>query len=409
TGVTCCPSRTGFMTGLSTARFYKYPSAYGFGNHITITELLKKSGYRTGHFGKWHIGPKNKTSNGTYGIDVIDNGKGGDISLYGRDAGLVDAAIKFIKKNANGDKPFYVNIWGHSTHSPVKPHPNFVKPFSNLVVKRSDFSKTMQTKFNKCESVGGNITAAMKQYVADVNAMDKNIARLLKTIDDLGIRDNTLFVFTSDQGPGKINDGKRKNKNKNKQKQKQKQKQVRVAEAHPQNMVGYAGTYRGGKHDQYEGGVRVPFIMRWPGHIKAGVTDTQNIISGMDWLPTLCSIAGIKDIPKKLDCEDVSDIWFGKIRPRTKTLYWKTHSNDPSMRDGKWKLHFKTKRIKGKKIKGKKISYVELYDLSVDPSESNNVADKHPKLVKRLSAKLSAWVNELPKKYFDNRDRNRKK
>ena len=86
-------------------------------------------------------------------------------------------------------------------------------------------------------------------------------------------------------------------------------------------MLGYSGIYRGGKHDQYEGGVRAPFIIRWPGHIDPNVVDTENVISGMDWLPTLCSIVGIDDIPNDLDGEDVSDIWFGATRPRVKTQY----------------------------------------------------------------------------------------
>ena len=100
TGVTCCPSRTGMMTGKFPGTFAKYMSDHGFGDRVTITELLKRNGYRTGHFGKWHIGPE--TKNGTYGIDVI-NGKNRDArgrAEHGRDAYIIDAAIEFLEANA---------------------------------------------------------------------------------------------------------------------------------------------------------------------------------------------------------------------------------------------------------------------------------------------------------------------
>src|SRR4051812_2783976 len=115
TGVTCCPSRTGLMTSKFPATFREYPAGNGFGKRITVTELLKKEGYTTGHFGKWHIGPKE--TSGTYGIDVVNATndeapparRRGD--ERGRDAHIFDDAIQFIEKNKQG--PFYVNVWGH--------------------------------------------------------------------------------------------------------------------------------------------------------------------------------------------------------------------------------------------------------------------------------------------------------
>lgn len=106
TGVTCCPSRTGMMTGKFPGTFAKYMSDHGFGDRVTITELLKRNGYRTGHFGKWHIGPE--TKNGTYGIDVI-NGKDRDArgrAEHGRDAYIIDAAIGFLEANAKKGERF---------------------------------------------------------------------------------------------------------------------------------------------------------------------------------------------------------------------------------------------------------------------------------------------------------------
>lgn len=378
TGVTCCPSRTGIMTGLFPARFRKYPAGHGFGDRITITELLKKKGYRTGHFGKWHMGPETQ---GVYGIDKYAPGSGKKKNPRGRDAWLFDEAIQFVK--ANRDKPFYVNVWGHATHYPVDTHPKLTGPFNDVVVDRKDFSETMQHKFDECLKIGGDLNQSMRQYLGDVYQIDLNVGRLLKVIDELGLRDNTIVVFSSDHGPAPVilrKKGARKYSN---------------------NMLGYAGKFRGGKHTQYEGGVRVPFIIRWPGHVKAGHVDRSNVICGIDWMPTLCRIAGVKQFPKRLDGEDVSDIWFGAKRDRVKPLFWKSSSSgsSPAMREGRWKLHLNRRRGKA----------IELYDLSVDPSESKNVAEQHPKVVANLTAKVKAWMAELPREYVKKDRKKRRK
>jgi N-acetylgalactosamine-6-sulfatase len=162
-------------------------------------------------------------------------------------------------------------------------------------------------------------------------------------------------------------------------------------------MLGYAGEFRGGKHTQFEGGTRVPFIVRWPGHVKAGHVDTDNVTSFIDWMPTLCAIAGIKEMPEQLDGEDLSDIWFGADRARSNPLYWRTSSTGatPAMREGKWKLHLGSRT--GNEI--------ELYDLSVDEAESRNVVDEHPHVAARMTAKLKAWVAELPEEYEKSKGR----
>ena len=369
TGVTCCPSRTGFMTGLFPARFQKYPADHGYGDRTTITDLLKQRGYRTGHFGKWHMGPDE--SEGTYSIDERRSGNSKD-DPRGRDAGLFDEAIRFVRDHA--DKPFYVNVWGHATHYPVNTHPDLVSRFKDLKVSRSDFSETMQHKFDECLQIGGDLEKCMRQYVADVWSIDRNVDRLLSVIDELGLREDTIVVFSSDHGPAPVLLGAKKE-----------------AKEFSENMLGYAGIFRGGKHEQLEGGVRVPFIVRWPGHVKAGGVDETSVISGIDWMPTLCRIAGIADLPGALDGEDISDIWMGRTRERGKPLYWKTSSANsaPAMREGQWKLHMNTKRGGG----------LALYDLSKDPREKNNLADQHPEVVAKLKKKLLAWVAELPKDY----------
>lgn len=375
TGVTCNPSRTGLMTGLFPARFTKYAADFGFGDRATITELLKRRGYRTGHFGKWHIGPND--SDGTYGIGTVKTiGKSRD-RTSGRDDDLYSAAIDFIKENKDG--PFYVNVWGHATHFPVNTPAELANRFKDATVDRKDFSPTMQHKFDECRKMGGDLDESMRQYLGDVYQIDLNVGRVLKTLDELGLRENTIVVFSSDHGPAPVILGKK------------------GARKFSNNMLGYAGPFRGGKHDQYEGGTRVPFIIRWPDKVQAGRVDATNVCSFIDWLPTLCAIAGIDELPTELDGENITDAWLGANRQRTKPLFWKVSSpgSAPAIRDGKWKLHLNRKRNKE----------VELYDLSMDPGESKNVAAENPAVVARLRKKLRAWVAELPSQYVKTKDR----
>ncbi|MEO1527647.1 MAG: sulfatase-like hydrolase/transferase [Planctomycetota bacterium] len=375
TGVTCNPSRTGLMTGVFPARFPKYAADFGFGERVTITELLKKRGYKTGHFGKWHIGPED--DDGTYGIETVKTiGKSRDRSV-GRDDDLYSAAIDFIKENKDG--PFYVNVWGHATHFPVNTPAELADRFDDVTVDREDFSPTMQHKFDECLKIGGDLDDSMAQYLGDVYQIDLNVGRVLKVLDELGLRDNTIVVFSSDHGPAPVALGKK------------------GARKFSNNMLGYAGQLRGGKHDQYEGGTRVPFIIRWPANVKAGRVDSTSVCSFIDWLPTLCNVAGIEELPQQLDGEDVSDIWLGADRERTKPLFWKTSAtgSTPAMRVGKWKLHLPRKQ------RGKP----ELYDLSVDPSESRNVAETYPEVVGRLGKSLRSWVAELPEDYEKAKER----
>ncbi|MFN3159183.1 MAG: sulfatase [Rubinisphaera brasiliensis] len=375
TGVTCNPSRTGVMTGLFPARFAQYAADYGFGDRVTITELLKRQGYKPGHFGKWHIGPED--ADGTYGIDVVQTIGKSRNSATGRDTDLYSAAIDFIRENKDG--PFYVNVWGHATHFPVNTSPELVNVFSDVSVDRADFPPTMQHKFDESLQISEQLDESMRQYLGDVYQIDRNVGRLLTVIDELELRENTIVVFSSDHGPAPVALGK---------------KGVRK---YSQNMLGSPGPFRGGKHSQYEGGTRVPFIIRWPGKTPPGRVNSTSVCSFVDWLPTLAAIAGVNDLPEQLDGEDISDIWLGVERQRERPLFWKTSStgSTPAIRDGKWKLH----------LPSRKRGEPELYDLSVDSSETDNVAADYPEAVKELSAKISTWVATLPAEYTKTKDK----
>lgn len=405
TGCTCCPSRTGFMTSKFPATYPTYPANGGFAERVTITELLKKAGYRTGHFGKWHIGPEQKP--GTYGIDSIgadeaETKSNKRVDERGRDAHIYDQAIKFIE--ANKDKPFYVNVWGHISHNPVNPPNSLVDKWKNLQVKEEDFSEPMQGKFKIVKEAGGKVDDGMRRYLADVESLDDGVGRILKRLDELGLRENTIVVFSSDQGSdmlANLADRLEESTTPKKGAKRNKQEAGDSPSDGPRslrfNLMGFNGNHRGGKHTNLEGGLNIPFIIRWPGHTPVGRVDEKSVLSGADWLPTLCALTGIKINATDFDGEDASSAWLGKDFTRTKPLLWKTSAtgSEAVIREGDWKLISPTR----------KRGVTELYNIPADPFEKNNLAKTNPEVVKRLEAKVSAWRNGLPKEYLKTADK----
>jgi len=188
------------------------------------------------------------------------------------------------------------------------------------------------------------------------------------------LRENTIVVFSSDNGP----------------------EDIHISEtAH--SGAGSSGPFRGRKRSLYEGGVRTPFIARWPGHIPAGVVDAQTVLSGVDFLQSVTALCGV-NVPKDLalDGEDMSAAWKGTQRARTKPLFWERRftvigdtihmSPMMAMREGKWKLLMNPDR-----------SRIELYDIPADPMEVDNLADANQGIVIKMSEHLLAWHAALPK------------
>jgi N-acetylgalactosamine-6-sulfatase len=387
TGVTCCPSRTGFMTSKFPATFPKYPANAGFGDRVTITELLKRQGYATGHFGKWHIGPDTKA--GTYGINAIGGEEEKGVNRRasrldrGRDAYIYDSAIRFIETHKDG--PFYINVWGHIPHHPVNPSPSLVAAFGDLTVDESKFPPQMREKFSACKKHGGDVSQHLRVYLAELKALDENVGRLLQRLDELGLRENTIVVFSSDQGPAGIRDtgdGETPSAR-------------RLAKK--EHKIARRGTVAPAVADQPQApdaDIRLNamgFIVRWPGHVPAGRVDETAVLSGADWLPTLGALAGVTINPADFEGEDASQAWLGGEFARTKPLFWKTSApqSTGTIRDGQWKLHYPNR----------KRGEIELYDISADPGEMRNLAAQHPDVVQKLSARLEAWQATLPKQY----------
>jgi len=361
-GVTCNPSRTGFMTSRHPASFSNYPASFGFQGVPTVTELLKENGYATAHIGKWHIGPKSSEKNGTYGIDHVQVIGGRMDHPRGKDFKIYDSAVNYLKdhhKRYNNTKPLYMNVWGHAAHMDVKPASSLVQKFSNVKVNRGDFiGSFMQSKFDRR---GDKTNSMMRKYLAETHAMDSLIGKLLDTLDDLGMASNSIVVFSADQGPSS-------------------------------GAMGYSGGLRGEKMMQWEGGTRVPFIVRWPGHVPADHVNCHSAVSALDFLPTLASIL---DLPladeHKFEGEDVSDIWYGSDRSRQEPIFHKVSSNNPEVKRamlyGKWKMHWNTRRDP------------ELYDITANHDENKNIWKQNPDIGTPMLEKLIEWDERLPNKY----------
>ncbi len=373
----CSPSRCAFFTGQYPARHRihgHYASrqqneSRGMSNWLpadvpNVAQLLHGAGYATAHIGKWHLGSRSGgPSIEKYGFDFVGtserngaNGPPDDPYFRARSTEIfVDEALDFVEKHKA--EPFYLQLWTLIPHATLNP------------------TESQMARYRRFRAGGKNFphASAAQIFYATVTDLDTQIGRLINRLDELGLADNTLILFSSDNGPEDIH--------------------VRNA---GHSGIGSAGPFRGRKRSLYEGGVRVPGIVCWPGHVPSGKIDDKSVVAGADWLPTVCRLAGI-DVPDghQLDGVDAGDILLGKSNTRGKPLHWQWRfrvAGEPfhrspilSIRDGDWKLLFNPDR-----------SRVELYDIPRDPTEMNNLAEQQPQVVERLAGQALAWQSQLP-------------
>ena len=370
----CSPSRAGVLTGQAPARhgihYWMAPAhnaKYGMPSCLDLDatllpRLLQRAGYRTAHFGKWHVGEDPKAPVARYGFDEVDyvwQGVGPNPGVRPDDPHgtelLVNRSIDFMKRARSDGKPFYLNLWPRDVHAALKPTDQSLARYTHLMSEKA-------------------IRTAMQIYYASITEMDLQIGRLLDWIDaQPGLAEETLVVLSSDNGPEDI--------------------YITHAGYH---AVGLPGPFRGRKRSLYEGGTRVPFIARWKGHIEPGTVDETSVLSALDLLPTFCSLAGIT-IPDGYapDGEDISDILTGGTRSRRTPLFWEwrfdgvgQHFNRSPMvavREGDWKLLYNPDG-----------SRTELYNIPTQPMELHSQAEKHPEVVERLRGLGENWRSELP-------------
>lgn len=393
------PSRVAFMTGLYPSREsvhhiylnHQFNQEHGMPydaldpDLLTVADVMKKAGYKTCHIGKWHLtGRENQyfISPKEYGFDE---------SMISHDAGqhpvyrdrfkstkhfvsmashwIVSDVISYIERNKDSKQPFYINLWTLAPHSPLNPLPEEMDEYKNLKTSPNDFKSWMADYVGKAK----NMNDQMKTYCATMTGLDNAIGRLLKYLDSTGLADNTIIIFSSDNGPEDYNCGDSRNAG-----------------------MGNPGIFRGRKRSSFTGGVHVPCIVRWPGHVPAGKVNSS-IWSGVDFLPTLAGLVHVK-IPKSTvtDGEDVSPLFYGKKAERKQPLYWewkfeifgnqKYRPKQLALFDHEWRFYCDSTG-----------NDVELYNVKKDPEERNNCKNEYPSKVKEYSKKTIAKREEIKK------------
>ena len=381
----CSPSRAAVMTGQFPARQSISQHFQGVKAHIKrgmpdwldpelpmMPRLLQEAGYKTGHFGKWHLGSAGDSpSEDAYGYDEFATFNGsGKNEIPKKGLASVDHAEKFIREFK--DETFFVNLWLHEAHLAHYPTEEWMEHFKDL-----DEQKQV--------------------YASIIAEGDEGVGRILSLVKELGIDDKTLIVFSSDNGPEATRGEDEKLHNVGKAKAKGKPHDGGLGGYY---SVGETGGLKGRKRSLFAGGVRVPFIVRWPGVTPAGKTDSKSVITAVDLLPTFAEIAGAQ-LPEgyQPDGESVVSAFKGETFQRTKPLFWEWTGGSEqadtwpalSVRDGKWML-----------LENREDKKAELYNLKGDWAQKKDLAANRPEVVARLSQEIDEWKASLPTKPSEN-------
>jgi arylsulfatase A-like enzyme len=385
----CTPSRSALMTGRYGIRSGNATVPLGEGVYglvqweITMAEMLSAAGYATGMYGKWHLGRTegrfptdqgfdewygvpNSTDESTYsslpgfaesGLPetyVMDGTRGevpGKVRPYRLDyrplidRDLTDRAISFMKRHAAADQPFFVYLPFTATHFPTLPHPDFV---------------------------GSSGNGAWADLLTQI---DSYTGELLDVLDELGIAENTIFIFTADNGPEALEfDG----------------TSMTVETA----VHGSAGPWRGTLFTGFEGALRVPFVIRWPGKIAPGAASDE-IVHAMDLYPTLAKIAG-GQVPndRVIDGIDVSGFLLGDTERSGRDGFIVYMGNEVfGVKWRNWKLHFSEQDAWNTVLRT--YTMPRVYNLMNDPQERDNVLFPHTWVPKAALPQLEAHVASL--------------
>ena len=382
----CSPSRSSILTGRTPYRNGVWRwlpvgnPAHLRESEITAPELLKKIGYQTIHSGKWHLNgyfnsPEQPQPN-DHGYDwwfatqnnaapshkdpvnFVRNGEPVG-PLKGFSAPLAaQEAIRWLENERDPEKPFFMTVWTHEPHLPIESDPQFMDLYSDI------------------ENPG------IRQHHGNVTQLDHAFGMLMKKVDELGLRENTFVIFTSDNGPEGNGKG---NLNK--------------PDSQQNRTWGSTGGLRGRKRDSHEGGIRVPGLVRWPGHVTAGSVSNTPVI-GSDIFSTVLAIAGI-DLPgdRTIDGVDMRPAFSGKPLERPVPLFWRTHIAPPSshaaMRIGDWKI-----------VADQNLEKFQLYEIEKDWKEENDLAERRPGKLDEMKRKfLEVWKGveaEGPSEWWKN-------
>ncbi len=352
----CAPTRAGLLTGRYQQRFGFYTAADSRAglpqSEITLAEILREHGYATGVFGKWHLGympPYRPLARGFgtfYGFlghgghDYFDLAISDDIRSIYRNRSPVDEtgyltrnitreAVAFIEENRS--VPFFAYVPYNAVHNPLQAPPGYIRRHSNPDPQRNT-------------------------YLAMLAVMDEGVGEILDALKRLGLADETLVIFFSDNGGAR-------------------------------GTTANNGILRDFKHSVYEGGIRVPFLLRWPGRIPAGTASDEPVIS-IDAFSTILAAAGIAPPGGvRLDSRDMLPALTGQSgQPLHEALYWNWIDKDSdtgwAIRKGRWKL-----------LADK--AGIELYDLEADIGETRDLAENQPAIVQELRADYESWQGQI--------------
>jgi len=369
----CSPSRTAVMTGHFPARHSIHQHFASIEHHLKagmpdwldpdapmLPKMLQQAGYVTGHFGKWHLTNRHVSDAPlppVYGCDEY-----GAFNLPGVQIGVSEVcprAAAFIRRHR--DKPFFMNVWIHETHTPHYPKAAFLKQFEYL---------------NEQQRV----------YAAVVAEGDAGVGLILDTLKDLNLDEQTLVIFSSDNGPEWTGPSTRKEID-----------DISTGKGLGTfYSVGTTAGMKGRKRSLFAGGVRTPFIARWPGVIPAGKVDRTSVITAVDLLPTFLAIAG-RDLPESYqpDGESIVSALQGKSFKRTRPIYWEWQGNHD--RDYLWP-HLGIRRGKWKLLLNQEMNQTELYDIEADWAETRDLSAVYPAVVRRLTDQVLKWKATLPDK-----------
>lgn len=377
----CGPSRSALLTGRYPARSkgWKMPA-----EEITFGELAKTAGYQTACIGKWDVSNRKEI------INRMPNAQGFDY-FYGALGANDDGIIKFHENNTpdgkTTDMGSLIHLYTEKALDYLDNRRNPEKPFVLYLAHTMMHTNIDASPKFKGKSKGG-------LYGDVVEEFDYETGRLLDKLDHLGLKENTIVIYTTDNGPwcqSKYYEAKMGLHSKKK----------KVASWYQDEGTifwGDPGKLRGGKGSAYEAGSRVPCIIRWPNKVAAN-KKSNALFATIDVMPTLASIIGF-DIPKDriIDGIDQSDLLLGKTKKgRTSFVYDQSRKESVGIRKGKWKLLLPNRKpVKGHRyLMDFGTNDYELYDLRKDIGETKNLADKHPEIVKELETDLLNFNSTL--------------
>jgi arylsulfatase A-like enzyme len=395
----CAPSRSTLMTGQHTGhtpvRGNKNAGSQGQiaieDEVYTVAELLRQQGYITGGFGKWGLGaPGSHGDPLKQGFDIFygyydqriahnyypgqlwDNGKkvilkenlGSQEGTYAPEL-IHKETLAFIENNKG--RPFFAYVPSVIPHAELKIPETYLKKYrGKLLPEKSYQGCDAGCKRYKIGGYGSQ-KEGHAAFAAMIDMLDQQVGEIVAKVKELGLENNTLIIFTSDNGPHK------------------------EGGADP-DYFGSNGVYRGYKRDLYEGGIRVPMIACWPGTIKVGTT-SDHASAFWDVLPTLAQITGAK-VPTQIDGISFLPTLLNKEQSKHKALYWEFHErHGPAqavLMDGRWKAI--------RKIDRGVLGTIELYDLKADPGEQRDIAQKQTKWVAKAVAFLDQERTDSPVK-----------